>query len=134
MGGGPRGIDCLGRIERLKGVLDRHLWFDLESISGEPRGRRDDGLSANLEEIGRIPVEENRTEPVRLVRRSDEAGTFWAFSPAGSQVSWGAFSAHPAANRPSAATAPIFSLPALSLLVTRSNVVPVSLRRILVPM
>ncbi len=66
--------------ERLKGVLDRHLWIDLEEISPDPGGRRDDGLAAGVEEIGRIPIEGDRTQPVRLVHASDDGGAFWAFS------------------------------------------------------
>jgi MscS family membrane protein len=69
------------RAKRLKAVLDRRLWFDLERISGESSGRRDDGLSASLEEVGRIPIGGDRTQPVRLVRTHDDGGAFWAFSP-----------------------------------------------------
>jgi MscS family membrane protein len=68
--------------ERLKGILDRHLWFDLEQISPDPGGNRDDGLAANLEEVGRIPVGDDHTQPVRLVRTSDADGVYWAFSRA----------------------------------------------------
>jgi len=66
--------------ERLKAVLDRHLWFDLEEISPDPEGKRDDGLAANLEEVGRIPIGNDRTQPVRMVRTSDADGAYWAFS------------------------------------------------------
>jgi MscS family membrane protein len=68
--------------ERLKAVLDRHVWFDLEEISPESGGRRDDGLSPRLEELGGIPVGEDRMEPVRLIRASDDKGRYWAFSEA----------------------------------------------------
>jgi MscS family membrane protein len=68
--------------ERLKAVLDRYLWFDLETISPDSEGRRDDGLPSNLEEVGKIPIGGDRTQPVRLVRTSDAAGAYWAFSRA----------------------------------------------------
>jgi MscS family membrane protein len=68
--------------EHLKAVLDRYLWFDLETISPESQGRLDDGLPPNLEEVGTIPIGGDRTQPVRLVRTSDAAGPYWAFSRA----------------------------------------------------
>jgi MscS family membrane protein len=67
--------------ERLKAVLDKYLWFDLEKISPESGGVRDDGLSAGVEKVGEIPVGDGRTQPVYLVRRSDDEGHYWAFSP-----------------------------------------------------
>jgi MscS family membrane protein len=67
--------------ERLKAVLDEHLWFDLETISPDSDGRRDDGLSARLEEVGQLTLA-GQTERVRLVRASDREGQYWAFSPA----------------------------------------------------
>ncbi len=66
--------------ERLKAVLDKHLWFDLEQISSESGGDKDDGLSPGVERVGEIPVGD-RTRPVYMVRRSDDAGPYWAFSP-----------------------------------------------------
>jgi MscS family membrane protein len=74
----PRGAVL---AERLKAVLDKHLWFDLEKISPESAGDRDDGLSAGVEKVGEIPVGNDRTQPVYLVRRSDDQGRYWAFSP-----------------------------------------------------
>jgi MscS family membrane protein len=66
--------------ERLKAVLDKHLWFDLEQISPESGGDQDDDLSPGVERVGEIPVGD-RTQPVYMVRRSDGAGPYWAFSP-----------------------------------------------------
>jgi MscS family membrane protein len=66
---------------RLKAVLDEHLWFDLEKISPRSEGERDDGFSTAVEKVGEIPVGEDRTQPVYMVRRSDDRGRFWAFSP-----------------------------------------------------
>lgn len=67
--------------ERLKAVLDKHVWFDLEQISPESGGKGDDGLSPGVEKVGEVPVGQDRTQPVYMVRRSDDAGRFWAFSP-----------------------------------------------------
>jgi len=67
--------------ERLKGVIDRH-WIDLETVSTEPGGRRDDGLPRGVEEVGTIKLIEGQPRPLRMVRRSDAKGAFWAFSPA----------------------------------------------------
>ncbi|MCG6923419.1 MAG: mechanosensitive ion channel family protein [Acidobacteria bacterium] len=66
--------------EHLKAVLDKYVWFDLERISPESGGDRKDGLSAGVEKVGEIPVG-SRTQPVYMVRRSDDAGPYWAFSP-----------------------------------------------------
>ena len=66
--------------ERLKAVLDRHLWFDLEEISPLSRGRLDDGLAAEVEDVGAVDVGDGRATRLRLVRLSDEAGPYWAFS------------------------------------------------------
>ena len=34
-----------------------------------------------MESVGEIPVGEGRTQIVYMVRRSDAAGRYWAFSP-----------------------------------------------------
>jgi MscS family membrane protein len=39
---------------QLKVVLDRTLWVDLEALSDEPEGNRDDGLSPSRDLVGRI--------------------------------------------------------------------------------
>jgi MscS family membrane protein len=66
--------------ERLKAVLDRHLWLDLDLLSGATDGDVDDGLPSEVERIGSIPRPSRSPEPVLLVRRQDEAGIHWAFS------------------------------------------------------
>jgi MscS family membrane protein len=76
--------DQLGRrgqlAERLKAVLDRHLWFDLEAISPASSGRLDDGLQEGIEEIGSIQVGDGRPTPLRMVRVADEQGARWTFA------------------------------------------------------
>lgn len=73
----PHGVEL---AKHLKGVLDQS-WIDLETVSGSSGGRLDDGLSPNLEEVQRVKVAGGGTEPVRLIKTSDDAGSFWAFSP-----------------------------------------------------
>jgi MscS family membrane protein len=64
---------------RLKAVLDRHVWFDLEQLSPEPEGRRDDGLAPDTEDVGRVSSPGGRGEPVRL--RRSAADRIWQFGP-----------------------------------------------------
>ena len=64
---------------RLKGVLDRHAWFDLDTISTLPGGNAQDGLPSGVEEIASIPGPGSTRSPVRLVRLQDDGGR-WAFS------------------------------------------------------
>ena len=73
-----RGADL---ARRLKAVIDGTGWIDLETVSDSHQGKRDDGLPPNLEEIARITLD-GRTEPLRMVRRSDDQGVHWAFSAA----------------------------------------------------
>lgn len=71
-----RGADL---ARRLKAVIDNTGWIDLETVSDAHDGKRDDGLPSNLDEITRITLD-GRTEPLRMVRRSDDRGVYWAFS------------------------------------------------------
>ena len=64
---------------RLKAVLDRQIWIDVERISPLPMGAHVDKLPAGVEEIGTIPGP-NGPQPVRLVRRSHPDGARWIFS------------------------------------------------------
>lgn len=65
---------------RLKAVLDRHLWVDLDSVSPLSGGQTDDGLPPQTDEIGTLPGADGRSEPVRMVRVEDGASARWAFS------------------------------------------------------
>lgn len=65
---------------RLKAVLDRHLWIDLEALSPFPAGDESDGLPDGVEEIGTIPLV-GRDMSARLVRVAGEESASWAFSP-----------------------------------------------------
>jgi MscS family membrane protein len=66
---------------RLKVILDRQIWVDLETLSPLALGKADDKLAAGVEEIGTIPTRAG-AEPVRLVRRSGPEGMRWIFSRA----------------------------------------------------
>jgi MscS family membrane protein len=67
---------------RLKAVLDRYLWLDLDLVSPRSAGDEGDHLPPGTDEIGRLP-DRGRQDPVRMVRQ--EAGpepAAWVFSEA----------------------------------------------------
>ena len=72
--------DRAGLARRLKAVLDRRLWIDLEKVSAADTGDLNDGLSANLEQLGTISPKKGQSEPIRLRRLADKSG--WVFSSA----------------------------------------------------
>jgi MscS family membrane protein len=74
----PRGPQL---ARRLKGVIDGNRWIDLDTVSADPQGRRDDGLPADLDEVDRIVVG-GRSESLRMTRVPDAQGGHWAFSAA----------------------------------------------------
>jgi MscS family membrane protein len=63
---------------RLKAVLDRWVWFNLDDISGKPDGNLDDGLPRDAEDIAKIPTSSGVRSPVRMVRESSR----WVFARA----------------------------------------------------
>jgi len=67
---------------RLKAVLDRYAWVDLERLSPLSTGAVDDGLDAALDEVAQLPAEGpgSPTEPVRMERHPD--APFWRFTAA----------------------------------------------------
>jgi MscS family membrane protein len=65
---------------RLKAVLDQHVWFDLEAISPDAQGDREDDLADDLEVIGHVPGPSGGDEPVFLVRRETKQGARWVFT------------------------------------------------------
>jgi MscS family membrane protein len=67
---------------RLKAVLDRHLWVDLDSVSPLAGGDPDDGLPAATDEIGRLAAGSGPREPVRLRRLEDPDEPRWLFAQA----------------------------------------------------
>jgi MscS family membrane protein len=67
---------------RLTGVLDRHVWIDLDALSPLATGRADDGLPRGTDEIARIPGPTGKPEPVRIVHRRFGPTSRWIFSRA----------------------------------------------------
>lgn len=65
---------------KLKLVLDRRLWIDLEKVSPLPKGDLADGLPPEVEEIGTISGSTGKPEPVRLLHGKRSNGPVWAFS------------------------------------------------------
>ncbi len=63
---------------RLRAVLDRYLWLDLDKISEQTQGNLTDGLPARYEQLGTIAIPRGPSHPVRLARRLN--GETWAFS------------------------------------------------------
>jgi len=78
----PRGPQL---AERLKAVLDRHLWIDVDQVSPASGGRTDDGLAPGVEEIGVLRVGDQPATPLRLVRVVEADSVHWAFATAAVQ-------------------------------------------------
>jgi MscS family membrane protein len=66
--------------KRLRDVLDRHLFIDLEKLSPNPHGNTDDGAATDRDELGSVPGAAGKPEPVTIVRRVDRTGARWVFS------------------------------------------------------
>jgi len=66
--------------KRLRDVLDRHLFIDLEKLSPNPHGNTEDGSPADRDELGQVPGASGKPEPVTIVRRVDRSGARWVFS------------------------------------------------------
>jgi MscS family membrane protein len=67
---------------RLKAVLDRRAWVDVERLSPLSAGAPDDGLDPGLDELAQLPVEggPSATDPVRMARHPD--APYWRFTAA----------------------------------------------------
>ncbi|HSJ95645.1 MAG TPA: hypothetical protein VLC53_01150, partial [Myxococcota bacterium] len=70
------------RAREFKIVLDRTLWVDLDALSDEPAGERDDGLAARRDLVGHVDAVEPPV-PVFLDRVAREDGVpIWKVSAA----------------------------------------------------
>ena len=61
----PRGLskrDGPTLAHQLKVVLDRALWVDMDTLSTEPRGHKDDGLPSYRDFVGRIPLGDKQVD------------------------------------------------------------------------
>ncbi|WP_437581715.1 mechanosensitive ion channel family protein [Sorangium sp. So ce887] len=77
----PPRADGAVLAQKLKAVLDRHIWLDVAALSPLPLGDAQDNLGAGVEELGKIPTRTG-PQPVRLVRRTTPDGVRWIFSRA----------------------------------------------------
>ena len=66
--------------KRLREVLDRHLWIDVDRLSANAHGNPDDGLAADREDLGNVPGVAGKPVPVQIVRRVDRLGSRWVFA------------------------------------------------------
>ena len=78
----PPGSEEEGPVlaRKLKAVLDRHLWIDMEKVSPLTTGNREDNLPPDVDELGTIPAAHGRREPVRVIRWERADTTLWVFS------------------------------------------------------
>lgn len=67
--------------QRLKVVLDRHLWIDLDQVSPLAEGDTTDGLRGSLDQVGTIPRPNGLNEPIRVARVTRGGNSWWAFTP-----------------------------------------------------
>ena len=67
-------------VRRIKAVLDRELWIDLDRVSPEPAGNTADGLPAGIEQIGVIRPPGGGTVNVRMTRVAGDAEVSWRIS------------------------------------------------------
>ena len=73
-------IEVSELARQLKIVLDRTLWVDLELVSADPAGKKEDGLPSIRESIGRIKTP-TQTIDIIMQRVPREDGVFiWKFS------------------------------------------------------
>ncbi|MBK7951545.1 MAG: mechanosensitive ion channel family protein [Deltaproteobacteria bacterium] len=67
---------------RLKSVLDRQLWVDVEGLSAKPEGDLEDGLAPSAEHVGSLDVA-GKSIPLALVRDASRVDRpDWRFSAA----------------------------------------------------
>jgi MscS family membrane protein len=62
---------------RLKAVLDRHLWIDLDRVSPLTVGDTSDGLPRGIEQVGTVPGPDAVPVPIRLARTPAESDVSW---------------------------------------------------------
>jgi MscS family membrane protein len=78
---GKRGTSGPALARKLKTVLDRKLWVEVDRLSDDPAGHTDDGLPANRDLVGTIDRSTGRADiAVDRVPRGDGV-QIWKFSP-----------------------------------------------------
>lgn len=63
----------------LRTVLDRQVWIDLDALSAEPAGDRQDGLAADRESLGWLDTPDGPRQ-VLLTRVERDGGKRWVFA------------------------------------------------------
>jgi len=66
--------------QQLKVVLDRTLWVEMESLSTEPAGHKDDDLPSVQDYLGRIPLEGGQIDILLQRVPRDDNVYIWKFS------------------------------------------------------
>ena len=66
----------------LSDVIDAHLGWDLDGLSGDALGDVDDGLPPRVDEVGEVPVARAAYSAVRVQRRELGDGARWVFTRA----------------------------------------------------
>lgn len=69
--------------QMLAAVLNKKIWIELDQLAGTSDGKKDDGLPANTDEIGRIKMPGSASQPVRIVRRdakTQDEEARWVFT------------------------------------------------------
>ena len=74
-----RRADAPALARRLKAVLDRQIWVNVDDLSPLPFGKTTDKLPTGVEEIGKIPGTLGM-DPVRIVRKAFPEGVRWVFT------------------------------------------------------
>ena len=78
--GWMRNIEASELARQLKIVLDRKMWIDLDLVSANPEGNKEDGLHSNRESIGRIKTP-TQTIDITMQRVPREDSIYiWKFS------------------------------------------------------
>lgn len=77
----PTSLEAPILARRLKAVLDRYAWVDLDLLSPESLGDTGDKLPSGVDEIAKVPGPGGKMEGVRIVRRLlPETGIRWVFT------------------------------------------------------
>lgn len=61
--------------KRLKAVIDRRSWIDLQKISAHANGNTSDGLTPSYEDVGQVPLASGPPQPIRLFNRARLGGS-----------------------------------------------------------
>jgi MscS family membrane protein len=66
----------------VKAVLDRTLWVDVDAITKNPKGRKNDGLPTYRESIGRVEAGGEKVDVLLQKTKNEQGVDIWKFSSA----------------------------------------------------